>query len=99
VAFYRMAVHIDGRLLGYTDRLEEKLKVGDTVTADLAVNSSGGGQPYMHGTPGRLVARAVFKGKSIAALCYLNRAFNWLPDSGSAFRMRIRIQEGLKELK
>ena len=66
-----MSVHIDGLLLGYMDQLEDQLKVGDQVTADLAANaavetSGGPGQFYVHGTPGRYVARAVFKERALS---------------------------------
>ncbi len=61
-----MSVHIDGLLLGFMDRLEDHLKVGDFVTADLAVNAAADGSGhYIHGMPGRYVARAVFKGQQI----------------------------------
>ncbi len=68
-----MAVHIDGRLLGYMDRLEDHLKVGDQVTADLAPNAAADGGSnglqvscYIHGSPCRYVARAVFKARQAA---------------------------------
>ena len=70
-----MSVHIEGRLLGFIDRLEDCLKIGDQVTVDLAVNAAdASGHPYIQGSPGRYVARAVFKEQ-----CLILRSLSFLP--------------------
>jgi hypothetical protein len=75
-----MSVHIEGRLLGFIDRLEDHLKIGDQVTVDLAVNAAdASGHPYIQGSPGRYVARAVFKERCLIQLLHKLFTYFCLP--------------------
>jgi len=61
VTFYRMNLYVNGVRVGFTDRLEDFIKVGDRVSLDIAPNMQQDGL-FFGGVTGTNIATSVYKG-------------------------------------
>ncbi|XP_023321159.1 uncharacterized protein LOC111695918 [Eurytemora carolleeae] len=57
-----MVVFIQGKRLGFIDRIDQNLKIGEQVTCDVAWNQHEDGSYYISGAPGGYAAVSVYKG-------------------------------------